>query len=46
MEIYRFRHSEIPAFQFNSNNALGPDHAHIKQQFLKTESVIIPDIFS
>jgi hypothetical protein len=45
MGVYRFRHSEISAFQFSSNNALGPDHAHIKQQFLETESVVIPDMF-
>ena len=30
MGIYRFRYFEIPAFQFSSDNALGPDHAHIK----------------
>jgi hypothetical protein len=30
MGVYRFRHSEILAFQFSSDNVLGPDHAHIK----------------
>jgi hypothetical protein len=30
MKIYRFRHSEIPAFQFSSDNALGPNHTQIK----------------
>jgi hypothetical protein len=44
--VYRFRHFETPAFQFSSDNILGPDHAHIKQQFLKTGSMIIPDMFS
>jgi hypothetical protein len=46
IEVYRFRYSEISAFQFSSDNVLGSNYAHIKQQFLKTENVIIPDIFS
>jgi hypothetical protein len=46
MGVYRFRHSETPAFQFSSDNALGPDHAQIKQQFLETGSVVVPGMFS
>ena len=30
MGVYRFRHSEILAFQFSSNNVLGPDYTYIK----------------
>ena len=44
--IYRFRHSEILAFQFSSDNALGPDHVYIKQQFLETGSVVVLGMFS
>jgi hypothetical protein len=46
MGIYRFRHFETLAFQFSSDNALGSNYAHIKQQFLKTKSIVIPDMFS
>jgi hypothetical protein len=45
MRVYRFRHFEILIFQFSSDNTLGPNHTHIKQQFLETGSMIIPDIF-
>jgi hypothetical protein len=31
MRVYRFRYSKISAFQFSSDNVLGPNYAYIKQ---------------
>jgi hypothetical protein len=45
MRVYRFRYFEILAFQFSSDNVLGLDHIHIKQQFLETGNVVISDMF-